>query len=218
MEDLYNFIDALKNCPWYNKIFEKYPVIMLYITGSRLCGIIDECSDYDLVAICDCDNIKKTEPNIFFTWKGKKVHWSWLPLKLYTNFPQTATPLQNVGLSQFCHIQEEVIIYKNHNYIDVIKKLLENKDIIAFEGTRHLVKHFSKYIDEICISNNIDKMHYSKMLSHLCRAYFDLTKQPVDINFICSIKRIRWQPVPEEYKKKAVICIKELRNLFNKIE
>ena len=90
---LKEFSDALKECPWYGRIFEPYPVVMLYVTGSMLYEVTDERSDYDLIAICDVESIPNTEPSCYFTWKGKKVHWSWLPLRLYTECPTTATAM-----------------------------------------------------------------------------------------------------------------------------
>lgn len=214
-ENIYLFVEALKSCPWYNKIFEQYPVVMLYITGSRLYGITDERSDYDLVAICDCNNIKRTEPDMFFTWKGKKVHWSWLPIGLYKT-QENATKLQNVGLSEFCKIEEKFIVYKNETYEKEIYSLIENKKTIAYNGTKNLFSQLNEYINEICECGYIDENHRSKFLCHLCRAYYDLTDTPYDFEFLRNIKRIRWQTVSEEYRSKAVECIKALKDLLDK--
>lgn len=214
---LNEFIDALRACPWYGKIFEtKYPVIMLQLTGSRLYEVVDDISDYDMIAICDAEEIELTEPPICYTWKGKKVHWSYLPIKLYTEQPKTATRLQNVGLSQFCHLRDEVIIYKNPEYASIIDNLITNKSIISYNGTANLYEQMEPYVNEVCEAGEIDERHYTKMLSHLCRAYFDLCAQPIDVDFLRSIKRIRWQPVPQEYKTRAVGYLRALRDVFGK--
>ena len=204
------FVTELKCCPWYEKMFDVSPVIMIHLTGSRLYGITDNYSDYDLSVVCDKEKIIENKPNVFFAWRGKKVHWNWLPISLYTKYYTQATPMQNLGLFDFYNIGEEKIVYKNEYYSETTQNLLLNKEEISQNGARNFINQYSNYIKQISETGYVDENHYTKILSHLCRIYYKICNEQIDNNFICSIKRIRWRPVSTEYKVKAADCLKKL--------
>ena len=46
-------MNEFKESEYYQRIFKNHKIVLLYISGSRLYGITDERSDYDLIAIVD---------------------------------------------------------------------------------------------------------------------------------------------------------------------
>ena len=46
-------MNEFKESEYYKRIFKNHKVVILYVSGSRLYGITDERSDYDLIAIVD---------------------------------------------------------------------------------------------------------------------------------------------------------------------
>lgn len=65
------FIADFKQSPYYERVFRNHNIILLFVSGSRASGIIDEKSDFDIVAITDNVTPDDDAPE-YLTYKGGK--------------------------------------------------------------------------------------------------------------------------------------------------
>lgn len=196
------FINDLRSCPYYERIFKGHNVIMLYLSGSRLIDVTDERSDYDLVALTS-DGERIEHPNEFLTYKGVKVHCSYIPI---TKFVSNAdgSLMSCFGLTLFSNLQNDMILYENPSYQSVINYLKNNKNAVSLVGMYGLAKFHRKLINDVVSAGEIEEKHRCKFLYHLCYASYLLLCETVNKTLLSKIKRIRWQEVEEEYKAAAV--------------
>lgn len=201
------FITDLKVSKYYQRMFLKYDVIMIYLAGSNLAGVTDDRSDYDLIVITtDSPNLES--PNECLKYEDIKVHWYYRNIADFIKDYQNKSVLEIVGNVIFSNISEETIVYKNENYLKIIDFLFDNKDEISKLGALNIYTSLNNYVNSILEGEEIKEQHYSKLLYHLCYASYVLTQEEKDIEFLKSIKRIRWQPVSDDYKNKAVKRLK----------
>lgn len=215
MEQLASFIQELKTSPFYHLIFGKYPVMLLYVGGSRAIEVTDERSDYDLTAIVD-GVVEEEQPDFCFLWKGKLVHWYYLSRDIYFVPSKNRPRLVNVAITQFRYVNDKIIVYRNEEYKQYVDELLEKKIELSRDAMDALWDSLSTYSEEIMAAGTVDEHHRSKLLYHLCRMYYELRGEPLDKDFLAVIKRIRWREVPEEYILKSVDILRQLKVLLNK--
>lgn len=208
-------MNDFKESEYYQRIFKNHNVVLLYVSGSRLYGVIDERSDYDLVAIVDEDNPEMC-PNEFIMYEDSiKIHWYYTSLKSFRDSSINGRNFEITGGIQFRNINKDFILYQNKEYESEINKLLSEKNLISKNSSKALYYRYEKLVNEILSKNKIEEENYTKMIYHLCMASYYLNSDSPDIEFLKRIKRIRWQPVSDEYKNLAV---ERLRILQNKIK
>lgn len=209
-------MNEFKESEYYQRIFKNHKIVLLYISGSRLYGIIDERSDYDLIAIVD-EDIPETRPNEFIMYEDSiKIHWYYRSLKTFKDLSVNGTNLNIVGGIQLRNLNSDTILYQNEKYEYQINELLSEKETISNNSCKALYNRLSKLVDDIISDNAIVEKNYTKMIYHLCVASYYLNGDEPDISFLKRIKRIRWQPVSDEYKTLAVERLKILKSLLSK--
>ena len=209
-------MNEFKESEYYKRIFKNHKVVILYVSGSRLCGITDERSDYDLIAIVD-EDIQETNPNEFIMYEDSiKIHWYYRSFKTFKDLSVNGTNLNIIGGIQFRNLNSDAILYQNEEYESQINELLSEKETISNNSCKALYNRLSKLVDDIISDNAISEKNYTKMIYHLCVASYYLNGDEPDISFLKKIKRIRWQPVSDEYKILAVERLKILKSLMSK--
>ena len=209
-------MNEFKESEYYQRIFKNHKVVILYVSGSRLCGITDERSDYDLIAIVD-EDIPETYPNEFIMYEDSiKIHWYYRSLKTFKDLSVNGTNLNIIGGIQFRNLNSDAILYQNKEYESQINELLSEKNVISNNSCKALYNRLKELVDSIISDNAISERNYTKMIYHLCLASYYLNGDEPDISFLKKIKRIRWQPVPDEYKILAVERLKILKSLMSK--
>lgn len=208
------FIESLKCTSYYNKFFERGEVIAIYILGSRSIGIIDEQSDYDIVVITTDGEIEDPSNIEYLKYQGRKVHWYFRPI----------TTLLSIHLKdlkghlcpmQLRNLHEGLVIYSNPKYKTLLDVLNNIKNELSVLGAYTFYMAKEKYIAKILADQQILESSYSKILYHLCWASYYLTNEEPNEPFLASIKRIKWRPVPQEYKDLAVQRLQIYKNYID---
>ena len=208
------FIEAFKNTSYYKTLISSAEVVCIYIGGSMCCGITDERSDYDLVILTLDNEYIDASKYEYLRYKDKKVHWYYRPIEHVVR-TDTKDMKSAVGTVILRHLRDECIIYKNPKYIDIIDNLYSAREVIGDLGAYHLFELKKAYIDDILVEGKILEKHYSKHLYQLCLASYYLLRDNPDKDFLRSLKRIRWQPVSDEYKNLAVDRLKIYKNYID---
>lgn len=209
------FIEKFKQTSYYKRLFNT-EVIGIYLLGSRCTGIIDERSDYDITIITlDGEGIIDVSKYKYLMYQGKKVHWYYRSLKdLYGTDDSYEHGKGYVGAMLTRNICEEVTIYENPKYSEQLQELHSNKYEISKNAIYRLYNELEKYINDVISEGEVLEKHYTKFLYHLCLASYYICGEEIkdtDKDFLRSIKRIKWQPVPDEYKNLAVERLKTLK-------
>lgn len=196
------FINDLKNSSYYDIIFNNHDVMMIYIGGSRMIGCIDERSDYDLVVVISDKDDNKT-PDEFLMYNGVKVHWDYRRISEFIE-PMNRNTMGQFNGIVFNKICSEVIIYENPKYTKIIDYLKRVRDIIAKISTYNLYTNQKSLVESILTSGSVNEKHHTKFLYCLGYASYYIMGETPNLEFLNSIKRIRWKPVSDEYKKLLV--------------
>ena len=126
------------------------------------------------------------------------------------------TNLNIVRSIQFRNLNSDTILYQNKEYESQINELLSEKETISNNSCKALYNRLKELVDNIISDNAISEKNYTKMIYHLCLSAYYLNVDEPDISFLKKIKRIRWQPVSDEYKILAVERLKILKSLLSK--
>lgn len=183
------FINSLKNTTYYEKLILNSKVIMLYVGGSQSVNLIDSKNDYDLIAIVDDSKTIDMSNSLFLTYKGKKVHWYYWPLSDFLSC--SLGNLWLIGSIYFRNIDENLIIYKNKNYTELINEILLKKFEISKLAIYKLlnVKH-SVILRTIEQSKRGKLDCYTKLIYHLCIAIYYLTGETLNIELLNNLKKL----------------------------
>ena len=206
-----DFATEFQNSAFYHKLFDDQDVVMIYIAGSRICNVIDERSDYDLIVLTN--NEDQDNPSEFLMYKDKKVHWYWRNVDTFIETGGTY-PMRYYGNVLFGYICDDYIIYKNEKYTDRINQLLEHKHEIGLNGAKLFYESQKQLVESICKKSRIDESDYTKFLGHLCVTSYYVLNEPIDASVVLPAKRIRWQPVSDEIKAKIVERLRLLKNFI----
>lgn len=209
-------IEELRVSPFYDELFHsERPVIMIYVSGSRILGtegVLDERSDFDLVVVTDGQ--LQEEQAEYLLYKKTKVHWYFRSVEDIKGPGDPRCTLGDYGNVLFGYLTESVIIYENPQYAAMIAELKDQRREIALRGARVLYERFRGFVDGIVSAGQIEKRHYSKFIAHLCVTSFFVRGEPIDEELIRVVKRIRWQPVSDEIKARAVERLRLLKEYF----
>lgn len=204
------FIIDFKKSSYYERAFRDHNIILFFVSGSRATGILDERSDFDLIAITD-NSTPEEEPMEYLTYKGLKVHWYWRPLSTFILGGNIlSVPMIAMGDLEFAFIKDNIILYQNPRYNTIIEYLNNVKDDIGQIGVKVLYETQKKQIETILQQGAILEKNYTKFLYYLCVAVTYATEKQLDNKFLNAVKRIRWQPISDEYKQRAFDYINNL--------
>lgn len=197
------FITELKNSSYYERMFRDHNVIMIYVGGSRIINITDERSDYDLVVVTD-NSTSDYEPDEFFTYKDLKVHWYYRSLSQFIEKCDNPRTIGCFNGVLFANLTDEVIIYEGSKYKRIIDYLKSVRDRIGKVSTYLLLNSKKQLVESILNAGEVLEEHYTKYLYYLCYASYYIMGEEPNKDFLATIKRIRWQPVSDKYKKLIV--------------
>lgn len=208
-----SFIAEFVNTSYYKQLIARNDVVAVLISGSQALNIVDEHSDYDLVVLTTSGFWEDVSKKYYLTYKGIKVHWYRVPLDRLTIFEEQGL-LRLSGLNSLRSLRPELFIYTNPVYEQQIKLLYLHINEIADAGVYWLVKTNYEFIQDILQTGKILEHNYSKRIYHLCVASYQIYREPLDVKFLLSIKRIKWQPVSDKYKQHAVIRLQKLMDYY----
>lgn len=207
------FMTEFKQSIFFNRMITQENVMFAYLMGSRLIGITDEKSDFDIVCFVS-DEPKYYDPPEFLTWNGLKVHYYYYPLSVLFKIEH---PLHIVTLTQMHRLKENnTLIYLNENFKNIYEQLLFFSDDFLKIGLYALVESQMDLINNVVAIENgiLTSECKSKFLYHIIwakKAYF---KETYDINYLKKLKRIRWQKIDSEYHSLCIQDIKELKQFI----
>lgn len=181
-----------------------HEVMAIYLLGSSSSGIVDERSDYDIIILTNGGQFLDASGQEYITYKGKLVHWYYFPVEDLFIKEYSVLTLQIFTPIYLRNICEDLIIYENPKYKEVLCKIYENKEWLSIFTSYSLFSLARKMIDEILEANRIFTKHYSKWLYHLCLVSYYLTSEQPDVEFLKALKRIRYTDVSEEHKQLAI--------------
>jgi predicted nucleotidyltransferase len=205
------FISAFKNTSYYQRLLDSSEVLCIHLGGSMATGITDERSDYDLIIVTlDGDYIDASKWE-YLMYKGKKVHWYYRSIKHF--FDSSHKDIKAYGGTIILrNLRDDIIIYENPKYINILHRFYQIKDKIGQLGIYCLFKAQDNYINNVLREGKVLEKYYTKYLYHLCLSSYYLLNEEPDKDFLRILKRIRWQPVSEEYKQLAIERLKIYKN------
>lgn len=209
-----NFILEFKKTAYYNELIKNKNVICIYIAGSNCTGLADEFSDYDLIVLTLNGDFIDVSKTLYLNYKGKKVHWYYFPIKGFFDISYD-------GLTLLCPIQlrkfsEDLVIYKNPNYLHILEKLLIIKNKISDLAIYRFYDTYKTKLTKILAQNEILNQDYSKFLYHLCFCTYCLLNEDVDLEFLKDLKLILRRQVRDETKQQAIKYLKLGVDYINK--
>lgn len=205
-------IEILKQSPFYDYLFkENNSILFACFTGSRLNGTIDERSDYDI--LCICKNASQKHNTYVLTYNGIKIHSYYQSLDYLLDNTVDKQMLDWLSLIYFVFITKDEILFVNDKAC--LDNLIANKFENAKQACFTFIKNWKNFILDIIKDNKIESKNRTKMIYHLCYAYYIYTNTTPDLEFLTKIKRIRWQEIDQKYIDKAIDIIKKLNNLIN---
>lgn len=204
------FIEAFRQTSYYRSIIERDGIVAVVMGGSRALGLADERSDYDICVITTSGELDDVMQKHYLTWRGVKVHLYINPIPKLFELSELGY-FRLVGNNNMQFMSSENMIYENPKYADTLQTLYDHRNEISDISSYHFYYLEKQYIDDILDANNISEHHHSKKLYHLCVSSYLITGDEMDKDFLLSIKRIRWQPVPEEYKRLAIERLRKLK-------
>lgn len=200
------FINAFKKTSYYQELFNNYEIVCMFLLGSRCVGIIDEISDYDIAIITLNGDYIDISKDKYLTYKGVKVHWYFRPIKEI--FSAKNNHLDLLCSIQLRNVRDDLIIYENPNYKSLLSRLCKVKNKLSTLGIYRLFEVELNYINDILSTGEILEKHYRKTLYHLCTSSYYLLEEEINKDFLRELKRIKEQPVSDEYKQLAIKRLK----------
>lgn len=182
-----NFIKDLKNTSYYKDLILNPKVIMIYLGGSYCNGMASLNSDYDLTVIVDDSKAVDVSKSIYLTYKGKKVHWYYFPIKDFITC--SLKEIWLLGTIYFRNFTNDLIIYTNNSYLSLISDLVSVKNKISTFAIYKLFATKKFEIKSILNQiNNFDIKTFSKTIYHFCLCACYLTNTTLDKNILLNIK------------------------------
>lgn len=228
------FIDDFKKSSVCKYILadSQVDIIMLWITGSTLTGVLDSESDYDICVLCarkpqDLNanssgmRLYSRPGSYFLKYKplDRKVQW------IYNDITDivcasNSTPLDNIGWAQFKEISSEFIIYKNPEYTPFIDYLISIKDQIFQLSTYLFIEAMLKQLGSASL---VDLLAYkptkpNKGLYHVVWLADALRERPLDTERLLRIKRNLASSLSRKDLDYISCCIDYLMNYRDKFD
>lgn len=205
------FVNEFTNTSYYKNLFNSAEVVLIYIGGSMCSTITDERSDYDITIITTDGEYIDASKYEYLMYNDRKVHWYYRPIKHLFETAHKDTKAY-AGTMLLRELRDELIIYENPKYKDVLHNLYAIKDELSDLNAYRLFEVQYNYIDNVITDGAVLEKYYTKYLYQLCLASYYLTREEPDKDFLRTLKRIRWQPVSDEYKQLAVERLRIYKN------
>ena len=129
----------------FNEITLGHNVLAILLGGSRLVGVENDMSDYDLTVVVSRDDylsIKKIFNNFptyksYFYISGVKVHWTYTNIDTLTSFPKEWWPIETFYLWNNSLIYVEDLEILEKMYLKLKKMITKNLKIL-YESHQYL--------------------------------------------------------------------------------
>lgn len=210
---LNTFITDFKTSGIVEQICKDYEVIMIWISGSQISGLVDDYSDYDIgILVADDVSFSKTvKTPVFYKYKkdSKNVQCIFNNLQDIYSKPskERLAVFHYLGWAQFRLFSEEHIIYRNNKYTAIINTLIKNKIEISDIAIYAFLNLLQENILRITTPEDIKKVYWGKMLSHILWAVNILNNNDQEFSKITKLKRTEVASYSDE----------ELQYAFNKL-
>lgn len=196
----------VKQSEFFDRIVTPQTICVL-VGGSRINGLVDERSDYDLTVIStetSDDGVIKE----YLMCEGKKIHWyNWRIYDLL-NLENIKFPLFWVGLSKLYWLSEKDLVYVNPTYKEQFDSIFAEKEVIAKKAANLLCNHYQSLVCTIANDVTVQEDNYTKFLYQLCIASYVICEQTLitdeEKELLKQLKRIRWKPVSYKVKEYCV--------------
>lgn len=204
------FIEKLKASKFYPMITRNLDPILIYLCGSRIIGLSDEHSDYDIDIIVADGSYNGMESGLYglrLCYQGKHVDCFYVELSEFKSAKgaNIACPqyLTAIGAMQFRNFSDDLLIYKNPKYENEIAELITNKESIADNACIDFYTRHKKLVDKISDEGFSDVSTHRKLVYHLIYAYHSLKKDGFDVDFLRALKNFRKVPLSDEQYARA---------------
>lgn len=206
------FIDAFKKSSYYQELFKSSEILAIFLLGSTCTGIVDDNSDYDITILTLNGDYIDSSKYEYLMYKDKKVHWYYHPIKDVFSLAHKIQELKVLCPIQLRNLCDDFIIYENPKYKDSLQSLYKIKTEISKLGMYLLYNMRKDYVGAIINNGYVGKKHYSKWLYHLCLSSYYIMNEEPNKDFLRVLKRIKWEPVPDEYKQLAIERLQIYKN------
>ena len=190
-----DFINKLKRSKFFDLMFDKPEVVLIVLCGSRITGVIDNHSDYDITVLTTNENLEPSDYRLGYN--GKEVHWYYQNIyKFVSNDETKPTMFFLCPLLMGC-LRSEYVIYTNPKYHEVLDYLLSVQTQLQEIGGRMLYKKCLSYITLPLKDNHIDKKYYTKFWGQLVLASYVLKKEKINKSLVLAAKRIKYKEMTD---------------------
>ena len=203
------FILKLKSSRFFNLLLDKPETILIALCGSRITGVTDDHSDYDITILTTNEDCHESDYRL--RYNGHDVHWYYHNINdfIYSDLGQ---PLMNF-LCPFLlgFVNSDYIIYQNPKYQKVINYILSKRRELQEIGGRRLYERCLDRIEEPMNSGCIDKKYFTKFWGHLLLISDVLNNKEINKDLVLAGKRIRYKPIAKEQEQLMIEKIKSLK-------
>lgn len=203
------FVTKLQNSAFLNLLFDKPEVILVVLCGSRITGIVDDHSDYDITILTTNENCEESDYRL--RYNERDVHWYYHNINkfVYTNLSEPAMNFLCLFLLGF--ITEDYIIYRNPKYEKMIEGIFSVKKQLRELGARMFYTKCKEIISTPLKDNKIEKKYFSKFWGHLVCMYYALTNQPINAELVLAAKRMRYRELNPQQEVDIIKCVKKVK-------
>ena len=203
-----DFINKLKSSKYFNLLFDKPEVILVALCGSRVTGVVDEHSDYDITVLTTSENLSPSDYRLGYS--GKEVHWYYQNICDFVS--NNKTRLTMFFLCQFligC-LTPDYIIYANPKYQELVNYLLSIQPQFREIGGRMMYNKCTLYTETPLREGHIDKKYYTKFWGQLVLASYILKKEKIDKSLVLAAKRIKYKEMTDEIMNAVIERVRVL--------
>lgn len=197
--------------------------IMIYITGSTLTGHTDEQSDYDLCILIRekpsawSSYVRPLKYFAIYTPENRKCQWIYNDL---TDIQKVSiSPQDNIGWAQFKYITDDLILYKNQDYVELINSMIAQRESISVNSIFLFLRSCCVGMQIACPSE-ISNQHLEatkKLAYHLVWAASELPELysvSASKNFLIKLKRAEYIDLTEAEKQQVYFALQALQKFF----
>lgn len=212
-----NLIERFQQHKYFQRIFNiQDDIIMIFLSGSRISGIIDEYSDYDIGVFCPNYQLQDCYQRVQAA-SGEVIHWYYNNLETLSG-KHFVKEDKNFGLMLVYFLEKSFVLYTNPKYDNWISTLFENRETIAKHQALLFYKYSLPTIYDLINHKTILPQKYKKNIYQLCLAYNILLNKPIDSDFLIRIKRISHQAPDSNDISKAYEIIMQLHNYCQSLD
>lgn len=203
------FILKLKSSSFFNLLLDRPDTILIALCGSRITGVVDNHSDYDITILTTNENCEESDYRL--RYNEHDVHWYYHNINkfVYTDLSEPAMNFLCPFLLGF--ITEDYIIYRNPKYEKMIEGICSVKKQLRELGSRMFYKKCKDVIDVPIKDNKIEKKYFSKFWGHLVCMYYVLTNQPINSELVLAAKRMRYKELTPQQEADIIKCVKKTK-------